>query len=148
MIKIVDENINEQVKDAIKTIGRNIIDKVDDISRDIEKVREINITATLTYDMIPTIDVTKSYILNEEYADTTNTQILDDVEKEYLEGIIKPFKNKVLNITKRFHIHNEFIGICVQNDADILLPSFEYGTMYRGMETDKHYTLEELGLFK
>lgn len=26
------------------------------------------------------------------------------------------------------------------------LPFFEKGTMYKGMETDKRYTLEELGL--
>lgn len=78
--------------------------------------------------------------------------ILDDIEKEYLSGIIKPFRNRVKYITKfRGVFDNEFIeiGHVMDNEAELYyieLPLFKKGTMYKGMEVGKKYTLEELGL--
>ena len=76
-------------------------------------------------------------------------QILDDDEKRYLEGVIRPFKDKVLYITKRSVISDstiEYISIQLAGDEYIWLPRFKKGTMYKGMEPDHGYTLEELGL--
>lgn len=79
--------------------------------------------------------------------------ILDDVEKEYLSAVIKPFRNKVNYIIKRDGIVGEDISIYLErysgknHFADVaVLPEFEKETMYKGMVINKRYTLEELGL--
>lgn len=76
-------------------------------------------------------------------------QILNDDEKRYLEGVIRPFKDKVMYITKRSVISDstiEYISIQLAGDEYIWLPRFKKGTMYKGMGPDHRYTLEELGL--
>ena len=77
-------------------------------------------------------------------------QILDKEEKEYLSAVIRPFRNKVKHIVKWQHYDSAstdetFIGILL-NKETISLPYFESNTMYKGMEINKKYTLEELGL--
>ena len=77
--------------------------------------------------------------------------ILDDVEKEYLSAVIKPFRDKVISIAKFYEesIDNNFIEIEVNQsycNEYIDLPYFKKGTMYKGMILDKGYTVEELGL--
>lgn len=78
-------------------------------------------------------------------------QILDDKEKEYLSNLIKPYKKYVKYIKKSSYKVNERITICYHEyvgncTLGFSLPSFEKGTMYKGMKTNKQYTLEELGL--
>ena len=78
-------------------------------------------------------------------------QILDDAEKEYLGTIIKPFRDRILWIKKIGSPtqNYEYIKICYQDhNYTIVLnfPDFKVDAMYKGMETDKEYTLEELGL--
>ena len=79
--------------------------------------------------------------------------ILDDAERRYLSAVIKPFRDKVLSIEKssglyashyfdEISVHYESFG----HDLCFDLPPFEKGTMYKGMEVNKNYTLEELGL--
>ena len=84
--------------------------------------------------------------LNQEYKDP----ILDDVEREYLSAVIKPFRNKVKNIVKISGIgksKEQYIRI-VLGELDFMnFPNFNKNTgMYKGMEADKLYSLEELGL--
>lgn len=82
--------------------------------------------------------------LSEEYKEP----ILNDAEKEYLSAVIKPFRNRVDYIMKEENIcsSTEFIHIDL-SDGDIAdFPNFKAGTMYKGMEIDKSYTLQELGL--
>lgn len=75
-------------------------------------------------------------------------QILTKEEKEYLEAVCKPFKDKVKFI-KKCSYSREWIGIHIDDEyIDILFPYFEVGTMYKGMEPNKEYTLKELGLFE
>ena len=73
--------------------------------------------------------------------------ILDEAEREYLSAVIRPFRDKVLYIAKRSIMdrRKEHIYIDLTHDV-ITLPCFMKGTMYKGMKTDKEYTLEELGL--
>ena len=73
-------------------------------------------------------------------------EILDETEKEYLNNVIKPFREKVTSIQKDGNRLKEFIRIGIKNDADICLPYFETDTMYKGMKIYKEYTLSELGL--
>lgn len=74
--------------------------------------------------------------------------ILDEVEKRYLSNVIKPFRNKVSYIYKqKNHCSKmEWIGIGIENDLSLEFPSFEIGTMYKGMELGKQYSLEDLEL--
>lgn len=67
-------------------------------------------------------------------------------EKEYLSNLIKPFKNKVKIIEKTEENELQYLNIYVENDGYITLPGFEANTMYKGMKSDKEYTLKELGL--
>ena len=77
--------------------------------------------------------------------------ILTNIEKEYLSNIIKPFRDKVISIAK-CNCYGDgayFIQIkVIQNNRSeyINLPYFEKGRMYRGMKTNKEYTLEKLDL--
>lgn len=73
-------------------------------------------------------------------------EILDDVEKEYLNNALKPFRCKVISVEKGERYSNkEYIYVELTDDC-IIFPDFKKGTMYKDMETDKKYTLEELGL--
>ena len=87
-----------------------------------------------------------SYISDDYmYITFEKEEILDDIEKEYLRAVIKPFRDKVKYIKKNVHYEKEFIDICM-NAETIGFPYFKKGTMYKGMEKYKEYTLEELGL--
>lgn len=74
-------------------------------------------------------------------------EILDETEKRYLKGIIRPFKEKVTYISK-LHTREdkEFISINLKNGDYIDLPLFKENTMYKKMIINKDYTLKELGL--
>lgn len=75
-------------------------------------------------------------------------EILDEAEKRYLKAVIRPFRDKVKYIAK-YHsttIYEECILIHISNNPNIMLPYFKEDSMYKGMESGKEYTLEELGL--
>ena len=79
----------------------------------------------------------------------SKVEILDEVEKRYLRGVIRPFKDKVKYIEKCKSVTYEddsYICVQIKNASSITLPYFESKTMYKNMEDDKKYTLEELGL--
>ena len=73
--------------------------------------------------------------------------ILTDSEREYLAAVIKPFRKNVMDVIK-LQCSDERqcirIRICVGDYAE--LPLFNNNTIYKGMEVDKYYTPEELGL--
>ena len=76
-------------------------------------------------------------------------EILDAEEKEYLGNVIKPFRDRVTKIKKFENSRDrqkEYITIYIKNDYAITLPNFKKNTMYKNMEINKAYTLEELGL--
>ena len=75
--------------------------------------------------------------------------ILDDVEKEYLSAVIKPFRSRVKYIVKTYGVSEarQFIRIIMCDGEYSNLPFFKGGTMYKDMKVDKQYTLQELGLW-
>lgn len=79
------------------------------------------------------------------YISIKKREILDEIEKEYLRAVIKPFRDRVKYIEKNESFKNEYIGIYFEKDI-MLFPCFKKGTMYEGMKKYKKYTLEELGL--
>lgn len=82
--------------------------------------------------------------LLEEYKGS----ILDDSEKEYLSAVIKPFRKEIDTISKfkTWDESSQYIYIEMKDSHIATLPVFPKGTMYKGMEGGKHYSLEELGL--
>lgn len=73
--------------------------------------------------------------------------ILDYTEKKYLSEVIGPFREEVIDITKMKDLvrYKDFIRIQV-GDEYMFLPRFGRDTMYKGMEYDREYKPEELGL--
>ena len=82
--------------------------------------------------------------LLEEYKEP----ILDDVEKEYLSAAIKPFRKMIAYIVKAqdFDDGKQCIRIILQNGDGMHFPYLDDDAMYKGMEVNKEYSLEELGL--
>lgn len=74
--------------------------------------------------------------------------ILDDVEKEYLSAVIKPFRKIIAYIVKAqdFDDGKQCIRIILQNGDGMHFPYLNDDAMYKGMEVNKEYSLEELGL--
>lgn len=73
--------------------------------------------------------------------------ILTKKEKAYLSAIIKPFRDKKIMIGKLRHLFGEEEYIWIDIDGyHFTLPHFKKGEMYKGMELNKFYTSEELGL--
>lgn len=78
--------------------------------------------------------------------------ILDEKEKDYLSNVIKPFRKNIITIRKNHGCEYEYIQICIYRSSDIVgceeisFPYFNKGEMYKGMELDKEYTLDELEL--
>ena len=96
---------------------------------------------------ITTIDKYNNWLLKEH-----EEPILDDIEKEYLSNIIKPFRNRVSFIAKVKDISNDVIYYYIEIQIDggddfVFLPSFKPNTgMYKNMKVNHKYTLKELGL--
>ena len=82
--------------------------------------------------------------LNQEYKES----ILDDVEKEYLSAVIKPFRKKISCIRKSKdpRKRKNYIKIEFCDGDRMFFPNLANDAMYKGIKLDKNYTLEELGL--
>lgn len=92
------------------------------------------------------LEIENGFVIKQE----EKKEILDKAEKEYLENLLRPFKNKVETIRKRAYGNDtEYLTFKMKNDVDTFdLPMFKVNTMYKGMKRCKYYTLEELGLFE
>lgn len=78
--------------------------------------------------------------------------ILDEAEKKYLSNVIKPFRNQIESIVKYSYGKYEAINMVnfkVDENMSFIVTNFPYfkkGTMYKGMEVNKEYSLEDLDL--
>lgn len=77
--------------------------------------------------------------------------ILDEVEREYLSALCRPYE--VVSISKKisFDASIEWIAILVESSSNngiesVYLPCFKSETMYEGMKVKKAYTPQELGI--
>lgn len=78
--------------------------------------------------------------------DIYDPHVLDDVEKRYLAAVLKPLP-KVKKIWKDRSIqHGEYLTVVFDNGETMSFPDFKSCTMYKGMETGRTYTPEELKL--
>lgn len=72
---------------------------------------------------------------------------LETEEETYLTNLIKPFRDDVVNITKKTNDKGyEWLRIIIKDNEPLLLPGFQKGTLYKGLEVDRAYTPEDLGL--
>ena len=107
------------------------------------------------------IDATKDYAASDYYATKKSIvdwllqeykgPVLDEVEREYLSNVIKPFRKSVLYISKIEKGYDPdicFIAIVLNGSEKINLPYFDLkkSDMYAGMQPFVKYSLEELGL--
>ena len=77
-------------------------------------------------------------------------ELLTKEEKEYLENLLRPFKEVVVFIKKVNSIKRplQCIYIALCNGEVINLPYFNVNEYYKNLEVDKQYTIEDLGLFQ
>lgn len=73
-------------------------------------------------------------------------EILDKEEKEYLSAVIKPFRSRINYIKKKSNNDKYYIVIAYDDYDFIPFPDFKRDTMYKNMEANRHYKLEDLGL--
>ena len=99
-----------------------------------------------------TISSTLNGLLNGEYKVVKIPKpVLDDVEKEYLSHVTKPFRNRIKYFFKFPCANGDYEAIAaVMKGRDyydsLSFPKFKKGSMYKGMELTKQYSIEELGL--
>lgn len=86
--------------------------------------------------------------LREWLLEEAKEPILDDAEREYLKAAIRPFRKMIAYIVKAqdFDDGKQCIRIILQNGDGMHFPYLDDDAMYKGMEVNKEYSLEELGL--
>lgn len=159
-IEIEDEPlIDKQTQDYLEKINKDYevthVHKGSDYIRffaDIDGEWEINFYCSKKakiYNDFRNLETGKYYLIKDLIQ--SKNDILTLEERQYLRAVIKPFRSRVKTITKTYlECFNEFEWLVLEmiedgNDASNF-PFFEKGTMYKGMEANKKYTLEELGL--
>ena len=78
--------------------------------------------------------------------DIYNPQILDYTEREYLKMVLKPFHEVVEYVKKIKNGDKEYLFILFYDNGAFFFPDFDSGTMYSGMELNRKYSLDELGI--
>ena len=116
------------------------------------RLTEENLEYLSSYDHWFSISSTLNELLNGEYKVVKIPKpVLDDVEKKYLSYVIKPFRNSVKYFYKYPCANGDYEAIAtVMKGRDyydsLSFPKFKKGSMYKGMELTKQYSIEELGL--
>ena len=148
------------MKDVAKALGVELEEEF--IVKDYDNTHKLNNTYKLTEDGL--------VYWSDDYQDWVNSDIFNGLligdinivkliltkkEREYLSNIVKPFKDRKVVIKKYEYPQNEHKNECIQISVEyydktgsetVSLPIFKKGTMYKGLESNKCYTLEELGL--
>ena len=124
--------------------GYIVLDDINDKLK-CNKVEDLDIMKVERYIKKQTLN--KDYTLIILYE--REEEILDKEEKEYLSAVIKPFRNRIKSITKLNAGNEEWIYFNLNRENridDFPLPTFKKGIMYKEMESNKEYSLKELGL--
>ena len=131
--------------------GKKVRRKDWELSKYIYLNKDKNIVNDLGKEVLFIIDFDD---IKNEHWEEYNEDILNEEEKPYLESILKPYKDRVDFVMKEvIGDYYERIVICVsvKNKSFknyIAFPYFNKGTMYKGMEIDKKYTVNELELYE
>lgn len=123
------ERLKRILKEHYKDPGMIFYSIRDDIDPEIQRTSDFFTTSILDW-------------MAQEY----KPEPLDYVEKKYLREVIRPFRKEVIAIKKlEVPSGREYILIILKDDG-MHFPCFEKGKMYKGLELEKRYTPEELGL--
>ena len=86
-------------------------------------------------------------------SDIYNPPVLDDAEREYLKTVLKPFRGAVKYVEKvsasvfdEDNRSKEYVFVAFYDGGLFAFPNFDAGSMYTGMELNKEYKLDELGI--
>lgn len=79
--------------------------------------------------------------------DVDTSIYFDETEKKYLHNLLRPFKGRIVYITKASHTDTkkEYLAIGISSfengnaEYSIVLPPFDRGTMYLDLEVNKVY---------
>lgn len=151
-------NLEEAIK-ALKEgkkIRRKTLEKGDYYQLDMSDKTGF-IRGTPSY-FTPLISFRADGILGDDW-EIVEEPVLNKQGKEYLENFLRPYTKRFGKITiTKAHFCGRDFSICIRfydykDDGDITgslsLPYFSKNEhKYDGMEVDKSYTLDELGLFK
>lgn len=76
--------------------------------------------------------------------------LLDKAERKYLRNFLAPFRNEVEGIMLEYRVPLlDYVSLAIHTYDDwIYLPPFKNGEMYKKLELNYEYTLEELRLWK
>ncbi len=132
---VINNELYESIEDICTNLCSNVLDNYTKKLLDKDNFRNVDIVK---------VERVGSYTTVFERKD-----ILDEKEKEYLRTVIRPFKNEIKYIIKKESYvrgYREYIRIIFKDNDDMSFKDFKKGTMYKGMQTNKEYTLEELGL--
>lgn len=81
----------------------------------------------------------KWYEVNKNQEVVIEIELLTKKEKEYLEGVIRPFKDIVVYIAKSEIDNNlEYLCIDIKDDYHICFPNFLKNKYYKGLEIEKN----------
>ena len=116
------------------------------------RLTEENLEYLSSYDHWFSISSTLNELLNGEYKVVKIPKpVLDDVEKKYLSYVIKPFRDSVKYFYKFTCANGDYEAIVAKIEAygycdSLNFPKFKKGSMYKGMEIGKEYSVKDLGL--
>ena len=139
------------MKDVAQLLGLEIGEefKIEGHSGNVKyKLTEENLEYLSSCDHWFSISSTLNCLLNGEYK-VAKMPILDDVEKRYLKGVIRPFRDDVESICKceTYNGKKEYLTISFFSTvSDMYFPDYPMGTMYKDMVLNRKYSIEELGL--
>lgn len=109
-----------------------------------------NLTDDFKYEFNDEVSIVKVERPKYETVFERKEEILDNTEKNYLRGVIRPFRDRIKYIRKiTFSNGDAKISIKIKENIHtwyIKLPPFKKDVMYKNMEPNKEYSLEELGL--
>lgn len=144
ILKWINKNIKCKAYDlaAIKRCKGPICINPDPIKTDLKILNQIK------KELEEKDKLEKKQMLNSREEEPMEVPVLDDVEKRYLKNVIRPFKDQCRYVKKyeTAGTDYEWIYINLSSNGSIALPGFSKGTMYKNMELEKRYTLEELGI--
>lgn len=84
---------------------------------------------------------------------TNKKFLLDCIDRKYFNNFLRPFRDNIQYITKKSDLSCSYEYITISHykyshSSYIYLPDFKTGTMFKKLELDKQYTLDDLDLFK
>ena len=79
--------------------------------------------------------------------DIYNPPILNDLERGYLKMVLKPF-HRVVEYVQKIKIGDKeyLLFILFSGNGALFFPGFDSGIRYSGMQPDRAYSLDELGI--